>query len=373
MSFLNTGHKLNIDIGTYCNLKCPNCMRTSITKDYNRRNNTNLSQHPYLNTSSITLENIEKWVPIKFLTDRVTYVDFCGALAEPTLNPQCIDLIEYFSPHVSVISLSTNGDTKTVNWWKKLGKISDNLVVRFYLDSFKPGNSLYRQSNSFRIIENIKAYTLSGGKAILCNLVFKHNQDEIEDFKRFAKELNCNYRMMVAREFTTNDYTSYEVEHNGKIYLLEKNTLIPSNVPYRIALNSSNPAEYCSLIHEKMIRIFSNGLVMPCCHIEGQLFETYEAFFLDETNTKPNLSRHPQFVKDFASKIELQGGIKTISLKYNSIEQIFNSKFYKTYLPLSWKLKSNEICQNCINGTRLDIKDQNEYNNPEIIDIPKAG
>ena len=373
MSFLKTGHKINIDIGNYCNLSCPNCMRTSITKDYNVRNNTTLKNHPYLNTSSITLKNVQEWIPVTFLRERVTYVDFCGALAEPTLNPQCMELIEYFSPHVSVISFSTNGDTKNVDWWKKLGKLSNNLIVRFYLDSFKPGNSLYRQSNSSRIIEHIKAYVLSGGKAILCNLVFKHNQDEIEDFKRFAKELNCNYRMMVAREFTTNQFTSYEVEHDGKTYLLEKNTLIPSNVPYRISLNSSNPNEFCSLVHEKMIRIFSNGLVMPCCHIEGQLFETYEEFFFNENNTKPNMSRHPQFVKDFVTKIEMQGGIKTLSLKYNTLEDIFNSNFYKSYLPLSWKLKSNQICQNCINGTRLDIKEENEYNNPLIIDIPKAG
>jgi len=372
MSFLNVGHKINIDIGNYCNLSCPNCMRSSISKSYNVENN-NFQNHPYLNKSNITLENIQNWVPKKFLNERVKYVDFCGALAEPTLSPHCIDLVKYFSPHVEVISMSTNGDTRNVVWWKELAKVADNLVVRFYLDSFKPGNSLYRQSNSSRIIEHIEAFTSFGGKAILCNLVFKHNQDEIQDFKDFAKKLNCNYRMMVAREFTTNESTSYEVDYSGKKYLLEKNTLIPSNVPYRVSLNSTNPSEYCSLVHENMIRIFSNGLVMPCCHIEGQLFETYENFFIDENDTAPNLTRHPQFIKDFVSKIEMQGGIKTISLKYNSLEEIFNSNFYKTYLPLSWKLKSNEICQNCINGSRLDIKDENEYNNPLIVDIPKAG
>lgn len=373
MQILTSGHKINIDIGNYCNLSCPNCMRTHITKNYNKNYNLDYKQHPYLNKSNITLENIQQWVPVKFLQERVTYVDFCGALAEPTLSPYCKDLIAYFSPHVKIVSLSTNGDTKPVDWWKELAQVSNNLVVRFYLDSFKLGNSLYRQSDPTKIIENIKAFVYAGGKAILCNLVFKHNQDEIEDFKKFARELNCNYRMMVAREFTTSDHTSYEVEYNGNTYLLEKNTIIPSNVPYRIALNSTDASEYCSLLHEKMIRIFSNGIVMPCCHIEGQMFETYENFFIDESDTSPNLDRHPQFVKDFASKIEMQGGIKTLSLKYNTIEDILNSNFYKSYLPLSWKLKSNEICLNCINGTRLDMKNENEYNNSEIIDIPKAG
>jgi len=374
MSILGTGHKINIDLGNYCNLNCPNCMRVSMTNDYNKKYNSNIKTHPFLNKINVTLLDVQKWFPIEFLQKRVSIIEMCGSLAEPTLNPECIELVKYFAPHVNVVSISTNAATKTVKWWKELAQSTDNLVVRFYLDSLKPNNSLYRQSDPIKIVENLRAFTSAGGKALLSHVVFKHNQDEIEDFKSLAKEVNCNYRMFVAREFTTDKtFTSYEVEYNGVKYLLEKNTIIPSNPSYKDLFNSTDPNEYCSLTHEKIIRVFCNGLIFPCCHLEGQFFDVYENFFMDESKTDPNLNIHPQLVKDFISKIELQGGIKTLSLKYNAIEDIINSNFYRKTLPMSWKLKSNKTCLNCINGTRVDIKNGNEINNTLIPNIPKAG
>lgn len=373
MTLLTTGHKINIDIGNHCNLQCPNCMRTYMTQNYNIHNNTSLDNHPYLNTRNVTLDDAKKWFPIEFLDERVNIIEMCGSLAEPTLSPYCIDLVKYFAPHVDVVSISSNAATRNKEWWKELAQSASNLVVRFYLDSLKPNNSLYRQSDPVKIVENLRAFTSAGGKALLSHVVFKHNQDEIEDMKSLAREMNCNYRMFVAREFTTDDtFTSYEVEHNGIKYLLEKNTLIPSNPSYKDLLNSTDPHDYCSLTHEKIIRVFSNGLVLPCCHIEGQFFDVYENFFMDENNTKP-ISIHPQFTKDFVNKIELQGGIKTLSLRYNTIEDIMNSNFYRKTLQMSWKLKSNQTCLDCINGTRVDIKDGNEINNLAIPNIPKAG
>jgi hypothetical protein len=374
MSILGTGHKINIDLGNYCNLSCPNCMRISMTKDYNKKYNKDVKDHPFLNKIHVTLSDAHQWFPIEFLQQRVNIIEMCGSLAEPTLNPQCIELVKYFAPHVDVVSISTNADTRNTDWWQELAQSASNLVVRFYLDSLKPNNSLYRQSNSNKIVEHLRAFTSAGGKALLSHVVFKHNQDEIDDFKSLAKEVNCNYRMFVAREFTTDDtFTSYEVEYNNSKYLLEKNTIIPSNLAYKSVLNSTNPNDYCSLTHEKIIRVFCNGLVFPCCHLEGQFFDVYEDFFMDENNTKPNLSIHPELTKDFISKIELQGGIKTLSLKYNTIENIMNSNFYRKTLQMSWKLKSNKTCLKCINGTRSDIKDGNEINNMNIPNIPKAG
>ena len=374
MSLLTTGHKINIDIGNHCNLQCPHCMRQSITREYNKKNKTNLKQHPFLNTISVTVDDVKRWFSPEFLQERVKIVEFCGSLAEPTLNPYCIDLVKYFAEHVDIVSISSNGDTRTPSWWKELAQSADNLVVRFYPDSLKSKDaSLNRHSEPSRIIENLKAFTSAGGEALLSHVIFKHNQDEIDDFKFLAREANCNYRMFAAREFTTDDtFTSYEAEYEGEHYLLEKNTLIESNPSYKDLFNSTDPHDYCSLTHEKIIRVFSNGLVLPCCHHEGELFEIYENFFMDENNTKP-IDIHPQITKDFVSKIELQGGIKTISLKYNTIEEIMNSNFYRKTLQMSWKLKSNKTCLNCINGTRVDIAEGNEINNLSIPNIPKAG
>lgn len=368
MAILSEKHKISIDIGTFCNLNCPSCFRVTQTKAYNRRHKTSFKTHPYLNTHHVTLDQVKSWFPEKFLRERTYHVEFCGAASEPALNPFCIELVKYFSQYVEIVSLSTNGDIKTIDWWKTLGSCCDNLVVRFYPDSLKPNNSLYRQSNTEKVLENINAFVSAGGKAILTQVVFKHNEDEIEDFKKLANDLGCNYKMFVAREFTDNKTTSYEASHNGKTYLLEKTSLISSNPAFK-EVKSEDPNTYCTLTYEKIIRVFSNGVIFPCCHLEGELFEIYEDFFLDEKNTKPNSKIHPQTFKDIASKIEIQGGIKTISLKYNSIDNIMNSTFYRKSLQTSWKLKSNDTCCNkCINGSKSSIKEEN-INNLGLSDL----
>jgi len=358
MAILSEKHKISIDIGNYCNLKCPSCFRVVQTEVHNRRNNKKLKNHPFLNTIHVTLDQAKNWFPESFLKQKVCHVEFCGASSEPSLNPFCIELVKYFSQHVDIVSMSTNGDTKNTDWWKELGKSANNFVVRFYPDSLKPNNNLYRQSNTEKVLENLRAFISTGGKAILTQVVFKHNEDEIEDFKNLANELGCNYKMFVAREFTDGETTSYEATHNGEKYLLEKTNLVQENLPFK-EVRSLDPNSYCSLTYEKIIRVFSNGVIFPCCHLEGELFEIYEEFFLNEKNTAPNNKRHPEIFKDIASKIERQGGIKTISLKYTSIENIMNGTFYRNSLQTSWKLKSNETCCNrCINGSKASINEE---------------
>jgi MoaA/NifB/PqqE/SkfB family radical SAM enzyme len=356
MAILSNNHLLRIDIGNYCNLECPSCPRSTLTKTYNKKNKTLLNRHPYLNTHNISLDEVKQWFPKNFLVNHVREVMLCGAFAEPSLSPFCKELINYFSPFVEIVTMSTNGSTKNIDWWKDLA--STKVYVDFHIDSIKPNNNIYRiGSSTEKIIENIKAFTSAGGRAKLTQILFKHNQDEIDTFKTLAKKLNCEYNLRVGHEFVSGtEITSYDVEtKGGKSYKIEKNTIISSNEKYSVV--NDNPHSYCTLTKEKTIMVLSNGIVYPCCFIEVSLFDAYEDFLIDESKTKPNKNKQSQFYKDFVSKIELQGGIKSLSLKYNSIFDIMNSSLYRKTLEMSWKLKSNKTCIKCINGATNIIKE----------------
>ena len=344
MSILSTGHKIRLDLGNYCNLDCPSCFRQEKTREYNKENNTNIKSHPYLNNHYVTLDEICKWFPKEFLTKRIYHMFFCGASSEPTLNPEFTKIVNYFSDKVGRISMSTNGSTRNTDWWYELGKTK--IHPTFSIDSLKPNNNLYRiGSDTNKIIENMQAFVSSGGKATLKHILFKHNQDEVDDFIKLSKELGCEYKLVPAFEFT-DDKTSYEVTSNGKTYTLEKNTIYERNQPHR-NLNP-DPESYCLLTTTKTIIVHSNGVIYPCCHIEGEFFDIYEDFFIDESKTKPK-QKHKQIYDDFVKKIEIQGGIKSLSLRYNTIEDILNSSFFKSTLQLSWKLKTNKTCLSCKN------------------------
>lgn len=344
MALLSTGHKIRFDLGNFCNLDCPSCFRQSATKDYNESTKKNVKYHPYLNTHYVTRTEVEKWFPESFLKKHIEHMLFCGASSEPTLNPDFVSIVDYFLDKVDIISMSTNGSTRNTDWWYNLGKTKIHPI--FSIDSLKPDNNLYRiGSNSEKVVENMKAFTAAGGKCTLKHILFKHNQDEVEDFIKLTKELGCEYKAVPAFEFTDTK-TSYEVTVKDKTYNIEKNTLYERNPPRRES--NPDPYSYCLLTTTKTIIAHANGVIYPCCHIEGEFFKIYEEFFIDENNTKPKRI-HTQVYDDFVTKIERQGGIKTLSLRHSNIEDILNSPFFKYALELSWKLKSNITCMNCKN------------------------
>jgi len=358
MTILSTEHEIRIDLGNYCNLNCPTCFRQVATKEYNKKHNTDYEYHPYLNKNYVTPDEIRKWFSVDFLEERVSTILFDGASFEPTLNPYFEEIIDYLCAHVEEVRPSTNGSTRNAKWWASI--VRPNLYPIFSIDSLKPNNNLYRiNSNTNKIIENMKAYVSAGGKAKLKLILFKHNQDEIDDFISLTKQIGCDFDLIPAFEFLDGKTNSYEVNYMGEKYTIEKNTLEEIPKPHRETNPDLNPEDYCMLTQSKSIFVHANGIIFPCYHLNGSLFQIYEDFFIDETKTKPNLSIHPQIVKDFISKIELQGGIKTLSLKYNSIEDIFNSTFFRSALQISWKLKTNKTCMNCKNRKQQTLQTKN--------------
>ena len=153
----------------------------------------------------------------------------------------------------------------------------------------------------------------------------KHNQDEIPQFTKFAEEIGARYRRVPAFEFVDKD--SYEVNSHGKTYTLEKNTLIERNKPFRLEKGKQKPQDYCIITSgTKTIIVHALGVVYPCCHIEGEFFQFYSDYFAHGDPKPKDRQHNPRIYDDFIQKIETQGGIKTISLEYNTLEEIMNTK-----------------------------------------------
>ncbi len=347
MALLSTNHKIRLDLGTFCNLECPSCFRQAQTKEYNKENNTNLSYHPYLNKHWVTIDKVKRWFPEPFLKERINRIVFDGATAEPSLNSDILKIIDYLSPHVDRLEMSTTASTRNPDWWYELGKTK--IYPTFSIDSFKPNNNLYRiNQNTQKVIENMRAFTKAGGKCALKHIMFKHNQDEIPQFTKFAEEIGARYRRVAANEFVDKD--SYEVNSHGKTYTLEKNTLIERNKPFRLEKGKQKPWDYCLIASgSKTIIVHALGVVYPCCHIEGEFFSFYSDYFTHGDPKPKDRQHNPQIYDDFIRKIETQGGIKSISLEYNTLEEIMNTRFYKSTLEFSWKVMNNQTCMNCKN------------------------
>lgn len=175
--------RVQFEISNFCNLLCPSCARENRKKKNLDINNKFLSAKIIKEKfKPEDLPNLEK-------------IRFCGNIDEPTMHPDLEEILIYFCSNwpFAEITISTNGCTRNINFWKRLGEISakyPNYSTTFAIDGLKDTNHIYRiKSNWEKIDKNIKSYfSVNGAKAIWQFVVFSHNEHQIIEIQNKAKE-----------------------------------------------------------------------------------------------------------------------------------------------------------------------------------------
>ena len=87
---------LDIELTSYCNIKCPGCLRQ---ESHNK-------VEPILNKSYTKLSDLKKWITADGLPN-LKYINFCGSVDEPTSHPEILEIVDYFKSIVDIVSLSS--------------------------------------------------------------------------------------------------------------------------------------------------------------------------------------------------------------------------------------------------------------------------
>ena len=180
----NTIEWIDIELTSFCNIKCPGCLRQEM---YDKVG-------PLLNKSYIKFKDLKKWIPKGYLPI-LKIINFCGSVDEPTTHPEFIDIVDYFSGFAN-INVATNGSTRTVKFWEELG--GRKISVFFGIDGIDQESlEKYRVGSSFKKVqENWRAFIKAGGNATWQFIIFDHNEhliehaenmSKVEGFKRFRK------------------------------------------------------------------------------------------------------------------------------------------------------------------------------------------
>jgi molybdenum cofactor biosynthesis enzyme MoaA len=324
---------IRIETSDYCNLKCPSCLRYSNNKNYKVKE---LNPIESVNKNHISIQQIKKWFPREFLAKRVNGIVLCGQAGEPVLAPDFHEIVKYFISCNCFITVSTNGSVHEKEWWAELAKISrKNVVIKFCPDSIKPNNNLYRiNSDTNKVIENMKTYNENGGLSQYSWYIFKHNEDELLEHKRISEEIGC---ASFVAEFPNGleriDY--YTVDDGKRNYRIEPSTTFSDRNTF-----PEQGKIFCKAKHRKMLEVSANGILYPCCFLASEFRKAYNNFFINENDTSVsgNIDRY-HFVRD----IENQGGIKTLSLKHYTIYEILDTPLYQKVIENTWN--NDGICK----------------------------
>lgn len=124
---------------------------------------------------------------------------FCGNHGDPIYHPKLFELVEFLKAHNVVIEITTNGSHRKLSWWSDLLKILDERdALYFSVDGLKDTLSLYRHGADWEsVLAAMKLSAEAPVKSIWKYIVFRHNENQIEEARNLASELGFDQFTLV--------------------------------------------------------------------------------------------------------------------------------------------------------------------------------
>jgi MoaA/NifB/PqqE/SkfB family radical SAM enzyme len=317
---------LHIELTDRCQASCPMCAR----------NVNGGREREFVGKNEITLEQFKKWLPVEFISNLNSFYS-CGNYGDPIIAKDCLEIYQYVRSINATcrLGIHTNGSARDKDWWQELAVVlGDNHMCTFGIDGFEDSHVLYRRGTSWtKIIENAKSFIAAGGKAEIDCLVFKHNQNEISNFRNqmldigFSKiNLKFTKRFYDMKQFPVENRQGeieYFLEPAVQEYPIEFLPLekISKDISiWKDIVEQSTLEPKC--ISKNEIYIDARGNAFPCCWIGSDWVEQPIKEILAIQKLR-NL-----VVEDTKKKFQLIG---TVNLNTTSIND------------LPWKNLKNEL------------------------------
>ena len=289
--------RIEFEISSLCNALCSNCQRTMMD-----------NKNKYYYKGNITITQMYDWFGDVNLKD--AKIKLCGVLGDPIINPDCVEICSFLllEKNVKSIEISTNGGTRSKNFWLDLAELSKNsdgrLFVHWSIDGVTKND--YRENVSLeKVWQNFYTFYNAGGKCIWQYIHFDYNEDEIELAKEIAKKLDIELKIRVSWR-NTGENNKFKSSEALKI---DKNI-------YDVVEKKARTGDYdkaniiCRHQIENEIFVTSEGKVWPCCHLHDE-----------QVSGKT----------DIETKINIKNSLKT-----TNFYDIITSEWYDFLLKDSW-------------------------------------
>ena len=286
MLTLDQVRRVQVELTTRCNARCPMCMRNYRGYDYN-------SGYP---VCELSLDNFKKILTPEILAGIVrpdppvngrvpiSYsfrgVAFNGNLGDFASAKDGAEIVQYLVENNIPVLINTNGSVRSPEWWARLAL--PNVTIGFALDGLADTHHLYRQDTDWhRIIEHATAFIKAGGRALWRFVPFDHNRHQEEQCKQLATELGFAgfENIYDGRDSTpvfkrTGEF-SHQIGYDSRPadVIPELKPMLESHITWYNAKTIKEPNDTPELnlrcIHSlnREIYIAADGSVYPCCFL----------------------------------------------------------------------------------------------------------
>lgn len=251
---------LTIEPANFCNLKCPICFTGS---GIGKREKKLLSFENY------------KYILDQF--DDCLSRMFFYYLGEPFLNKDSYKMIRYAADRDIDITSCTNGSHVNPKEILDSGLHEIDFQIAGITEDV---HALYRVNSSLKdVLKNLEELialrnsTKSDIKIVLGYILMKHNEHQLDDFKRYAEGVGVDKINIIGTTALNVEQAKKYLPSDRKYWMFEEEALNQNKLkPKRARQN------YCGWIYSTAT-VMVNGDVVPCCYdgtakyVVGNVFE----------------------------------------------------------------------------------------------------
>lgn len=328
-----------MEITTYCNAACPQCPRNDHGVGINQRMPLcHLSRHAI--DQAFTTE----------LCSRLRQVFFCGSYGDPIMHPDFLDILRDFRRKNPTLWLyfHTNGGVHDPHYWAEIAKIMAGYgQIDFGIDGLEDTLHFYRRNVKYnKVIANAQAFIQAGGRAQWNFIVFRHNEQQVEEVKQLGQKLGF-FNVLIRK---TGRFLNHRTMEEMDIWPVNQGFAIepPVNPEYQnqsimflpdLKKQYGNIKKYfdttkinCDALLGKKVVVTAEGLVLPCNFFTHNLYDRrfYESGVLPEANALSTVNGRNQ-VRAF---LELYN-LNSFNINLHSLEEIFTNPMWQD-LVASW-------------------------------------
>lgn len=270
--------KFEIELSSHCNARCPLCIRQLLGTDQER---------PGFRKGHLTLKQMESF--IKQIPDPSKVVLYmAGVGGDPMMNPEAVEIFKLCSDAgFKAVTIDTNGSLRSTAVWKQLGEISKasggvkdgrKMMVTFSVDGLKDTNPLYRIRTDFdKIMENAQTYIDAGGIAEWKYIIFKHNEHQVDEAERMAKDMG--FMTFISepsvRHYDPKDNSYARLEGMGDKVPQPPAVTKKETIRYNAATGEVKEI-VCKVMEKSMMYITNEFKLLPCCYFHSwQVIDEY--------------------------------------------------------------------------------------------------
>ena len=199
--------------------------------------------------------------------------------------------------------------------------------MEFSVDGLSDTHAIHRVGTDYhKIINNIEAFTGTGGVAHWKFILFQHNEHQIDEAEQIARQIGCKRFTVVP----SRDYSG-QLTKSGKIDFQIKRDIFLS---YDEKVTPSNAVVTCRPLENGSLYLAADGTVHPCCYAHCMYITEHNASF--------------DFVVPLVEKY-----YDRINFKTTSLEEILMGPYFNEILAES---KANAYCRMKCNQFRKTIK-----------------